>query len=136
MKGSLTISRPSYGDGRRKIRICVRDELSRNQFLEVEIDYAEFTEALTGMSETEIDFQVYGLENVGKLRVFEKRQIVYPDTPYNKASMESWLIENAQEEGWIVNPYLGSQQSVIHVDGKTLLNYTVTKFVNPDEEAQ
>lgn len=39
---------------------------------------------------------------------------------------------NAREEGWVLSTYLGSQNSVKWVDGKTILNYSVTKYVNPE----
>lgn len=51
MKGKLTISRPSYGDNREKINIVVRDQASRLKFLSIEIDYADFTKCITGLSE-------------------------------------------------------------------------------------
>lgn len=58
------------------------------------------------------------------------REVVYPFKGYNRHSMEKWLEENAKEEGWIVNSYLGSQTSVTSHDGKTHLHYYVTKYVD------
>jgi hypothetical protein len=43
--------------------------------------------------------------------------------------LEQWLQDNAQEEGWIIDHYLGSQSSIDHMDGKTFLNYSVHKYV-------
>lgn len=130
MKGNLTISRPTYGNGKEKIRISIRDQLSRNQFLEIEVGYAEFATILTGLSEVEVDFQVNNLENVGKTRVTESRKVTYPGQSYDRNKLEDWLKENCKEEGWKVIPYLGSQNSRSYENGKTILNYSVEKYVD------
>lgn len=137
MKGSITISRPSYGDGREKIRICVRDKASRGEFCEILVDYADFAKALTGLSETPMDFTCRGLENVGKKRVVEQRRIAAPgDGLHKREFMQNWLLENAQEPGWQINSYLGSQSSITrdHDTGIYYLNYSVFKFVDAEEE--
>ena len=63
MKGSISISRPSFGDGRQKISIQIKDIDSRVSFLDVEIDLDLFSSALTGLSEQACDFKVRGLNS-------------------------------------------------------------------------
>lgn len=129
---SITISRPQYGDGRQKISITVVDNASRIEFLDLEIDLDEMMAALTGGSRRPCEAEIRGLESVGKTRVTEKREIVCPLKSYRRGELEKWLQENAQEDGWILDLYLGSHASTAsHPDG-TLLRYNVTKFVDTE----
>jgi hypothetical protein len=78
-----------------------------------------------------MEAELRGLEFVGKLRVSEPRRIEYPSNDSNREKMTQWLKDNAQEKGWIVSTYLGSQGSVERKDGKIFLNYHVTKYIDP-----
>lgn len=128
---SLSISRPSYGDGRKKISIRIRDELSRIEFIDMEIDLEHFAEALTGLSSRPAEAVIRGVEYLGMTRVTEKRQIVCPLTSLRREKYVEWLEANAQEDGWLLNSSLGSQSSVKSMGSETLLNYSVTKYVEP-----
>lgn len=129
MEGKITISRPSYGSGKKKIAISVKDVKSVNKFLEIEMDYADFAEALTGLSEVPISFETRGLENVGKMRVVERRSVVVPQS-YSRGHIQKYLVDNRQEEGWLLNTYLGSQNSVQFLQGTNTVqvNYTVMRY--------
>lgn len=129
MKGALTISRPMTGGESKEIHIKVKDAASRISFLSLTIPLADFAAALTGLSEVECQMEIVGLDKVGMKRVKEGRRVLYPHTSYNKKEMEACLIENCQEEGWLLSPYLGSQQSVERKNGETHLNYSVIKYV-------
>ncbi|CAK7037105.1 hypothetical protein [Providencia rettgeri] len=134
MKGKLTISRPSYGDNREKINIVVRDQASRLKFLSIEIDYADFTKCITGLSEVSCDLIVNELENVGKKKITENRSVICPIRSYEKGILRDWLINNKQEDGYILDPYLGSQSSIQMCDEGAVLNYRVIKYVEIDNE--
>lgn len=128
MEGKITISRPAYSDDRKKITISVKDVKSVNRFIEIEMDYADFAAALTGLSEVPITFETKGLEYVGKSRIVEKRSLVVPKE-YSRKKLEEYLTHEVQEEGWTINPYLGSQRSVEYLDTEqTRLNYSVTRY--------
>ena len=130
----LTISRPQCSDGRKYISINITDGVSGIQFLDAEIELADFAEALTGFSCTPMKGDLRGLEHIGKTRVTEKREIVCPLRCYDRAELAAWLGDNAQEDGWIVNTYLGSQGAVrSHASGGQTLRYSVTKYVDPAE---
>lgn len=129
LKAKVTISRVSYHDCE-KVVISIDDVSSGIQFAELELSAEAFGLAITGLSYREADLTVRGLQYIGKRRVTEKRTIECPLTTYDRTKLESWLRENAQEEGWIVNNYLGSQTSVSYKEGKTFLNYSVTKYVD------
>lgn len=128
LKAKVTVSRSSDD----LIRIRFRDEASGIQFAEARMTLEEFALAVTGLAEREAELEVTGLQYVGKRRVTEQRSIVCPLDAYNKDKLEEWLKENAQEEGWLLNSYLGSQGSVSTRDGVTILRYSVTKYVDED----
>lgn len=129
LKAKVTISRITYSD-HEAVNISIEDVSSGIQFAELELSAEAFGLAITGLSYREADLTVRGLQYIGKRRVTEKRTIECPLTTYDRTKLESWLRENAQEEGWIVNTYLGSQPSVSYKEGKTFLNYSVTKYVD------
>lgn len=56
-KGHITISRPQYSDGRKLITVNLVDRMSGAECASLEIGYAEFAEALTGMGHIECEFE-------------------------------------------------------------------------------
>lgn len=133
LDGKLTISRPQRSDGVEMITIKVTDKLSRTRFLEVQMSPRDFTMAVTGMSEMECKLLVAGLENVGLEKIRESRTILCPVQTYSRATLEQWLVDSAQEPGWIIDPYLGSQNSQgTNSAGEKILRYAVYKYINPE----
>lgn len=129
LNGNITISRHS----KNKIYITIQDELSNQKFIDIELTHKQFSEAITGLSFVECEFQVSALERIGKKKVTEQRSIIYTGNhSYNKTSQEQWLLNNAQEEGWSINYYLGSHNSIKYnqQDSTTTLNYSVYKYVD------
>lgn len=130
LEGKITISRPQYGDGRELITLRFTDDLSRGRFLEVQVSPGDFAMAVTGASEMPCLLLVESLETVGLKKITENRSCVCPLRGYDKAELELWLIQNAKEEGWAINPYLGSKSScTTSPDGETVLHYSVYKYV-------
>jgi hypothetical protein len=126
LQGALSISNPSTGG----VNIRVEDELSGAQFLDLTISHEEFSRALGHLSSRPCEFEVRGLAYIGKQRVTEQRTAIAPDLGYDRQKYAAWLTENAQEEGWMLNTYLGSQSSIAaQKDGTQLLHYSVTKYV-------
>jgi hypothetical protein len=125
----LSISRPSYGNGKRKINLTIQDVASRTQFVDLEIELEDMMEAITGLGYRPCEAEVRGLANVGKTRVTESREIVCPLNTYKKEELREWLEANAQEDGWIIDSYLGLQGSTSNHPCGTLLRYGVTKFI-------
>ena len=123
--GGIGITRSS--DGFYYIRL--RDEASCVNFLEMKLTGEQFAEAITGLNFSGVEMEVRGLENVGKERVREKRSVICPLTTYKREQLHDWLLANCQEEGWFIDGYLNSQTSTKSVDGGTLLNYAVYKYV-------
>ena len=126
IKARLSISRDSSG----VIRMRIRDDASRNEFVDLKISAESFALAITGLSETECEATISKIETVGKKKIQEKRRVACPINTYDKTILERWLVENCQEPGWSLVTYLGSQESVVRDQaGNLFLNYSVVKYV-------
>ena len=126
IKARLSISRDSSG----VIHIRIRDEASRNEFVDLKISAESFGLTVTGLSETECEATISKIETVGMKKIQERRTVACPIDSYDRAMLERWLKENCQEPGWSVVTYLGSQGSVVRdQSGKLFLNYSVVRYV-------
>lgn len=128
----ITISKNSNDE----IHIRVKDTVSNIEFVDIAMSLADFAASITGLAMIDTATDVRGLEHVGKHKVVEQRTVVAPRMGYDRNDMKKWLNENCQEEGWIINDYLGSQGSIQSVDEGTLLRYWVYKYVKQDENEQ
>lgn len=126
MEAKVTISTPNS----EWVQIAITDSLSGIRFAELRMEYVDFAKAITGNAFQAAELTVRDLKYVGKRRITEDRKIVCPLKTYEKDKLAMWLVDNAQEEGWLINTYLGSQKSVTTVEGGTLLRYRVTKYVD------
>ena len=101
MKGKITISRPK-GRGCDYITISASDSASGIEFVEINVKYSEFAEALTGASYKSCDFELRGVERVGMKRenktesVFIPNTIAYKDTEAIRAE-----VAKHEVDGWI-----------------------------------
>lgn len=132
LQGALSISRPTYGDGRELIAIRFEDKASGAQFLEATVSPHDFALALTGLSRVDVDMTVRGLQVVGLKKIREARTAINPPQNYSKCFHEAWLQENCQEDGWILDCYLGSQSSISRSGDETTLRYAVYRYVDPE----
>lgn len=129
MEGKISITRPSFHDGREVIAIEIYDTASRTTFCKMQIGMADFAAALTGQSQVPAQIEVRGLANVGLLKVSESRTATVSGRFHDRKFLQQWLTENCQEDGWVIDSYLGSQRSITWSDENTILNYSVHKFV-------
>lgn len=124
--GKLTISRNNQDE----IVIRITDDASRTQFVKASLDPHSYAMLITGLSEVEAECEVNNLDRVGKQKIIERRSIECPLNTYSKDELKAWLLENAQEEGWMLDTYLGSQDSVgCSTNGGRILRYHVFKFI-------
>lgn len=130
IEASLIISR----DSNNVIRIRVNDDNAVTKFCELELSPHDFAMALTGLSGIKCKAEVIGLDRVGKIRVRESRSVKCPLKGYDKEHLRQWLADNCQEEGWIIDTYLGSQNSINHSSDGIVLNYAVTKYIDAEDE--
>lgn len=132
LKASLDISRPSRGDDKEYVEIRIRDEISGVRFVTLEIDLETFARALTGLSGQEVDMEVTGLEFVGKVKEREAARVPIPkQLGYNRKGAEEYVKANFQREGWILDPYLGSQQSITGTLDDCYANIHYYRYVEP-----
>lgn len=129
-KGNISITRSSNN----MINVRLRDKVSRTEFVDVQMTLEDFALAVTGLAEVDAVGDVRGLDKVGKVRVLESRQTVYPGESYDqRTKQEAYILENCQEEGWEILPALRSQGSIKKgTNGATLLNYSVVKYVEQE----
>lgn len=129
-KGSVTISRNSSDE----VNIRIHDSASGLEFVDIQMTLENYAMLITGLSRVEAIGEVRGLDKVGKRRVNEQRSVVCPIGGYDKKVFQQWLIDNCQEEGWELDSYLGSQNSLgLNDKGERVLNYSVRKYVEDDE---
>ena len=129
-KAKLSISRPSYGDDRKKIKISIEDSDAIITFLDIEIDLADFAKCITGLGMVDCDMEVRGLENVGKKR--ESMPIVFemPSVGWGmKRGTAVELSQKAAPEGWTCSTYFGSQDSFFTKDGRDYARTTAYRWV-------
>ena len=129
IKGSITISRPSYGDGRKKITIEIMDRNAVTRFLDIEIDYDKFAELVTGLSSVDCDFTVRGLDRVGKTR--ESKTLEFPFKHVYTGIKESAYKEALKQtpEGWECSSYFSSQTSFFTKDDEDYARTNITRWI-------
>lgn len=111
--------------------VTVKCTDSHMKFLELEFTPADFGMMITGLSHVSATAaEVRGLENVGKERITERRSVVCPLECYDRNELRKWLTQNCEEEGYTLNTYLGSQNSVVREPKGQRLNYSVSRFVD------
>lgn len=109
---SVSISR----DSNDVVHIRIKDKNSCSEFVDVSMTLEEWALASTGLV-TDSNASVRGLDRVGKTRIVEECTTVSGVDSYKREEHEQWLKENCQREGWILNPYLGSQRSITRSSG-------------------
>lgn len=128
IKGEMSCSRTNHNE----IHMQIQCSESGARFVDMYISLEEFAKLVTGVHVSDIQITVCNLDRVGKRRVTEKRSIKYEGSSEygSRKQWEAYIVENCQEEGWILNSTLNSQSSVEYVDGESILNYSVYKYVD------
>lgn len=129
IKANISISRSSND----MINFTLRDEASGIQFVDMKMTMVNYAQLITGLSHVEIEGEVRGLANVGKRKIRESRSAICPLDTYDKERLREWLFEFKAEDGWQIDAYLGSQNSIKHIPEGKRLNYSVYKFVEDDQ---
>lgn len=111
-----------------KINLRIKDESSGQMVIELAINPCDFARALTGLYLSGQTGQTGDLSVVGKRRVTEAREATCPLNGYDREVLRQWLLENAQEPGWCINPNLGSRDSVSHTKDGAVLRYSVYRY--------
>lgn len=101
LKGRLTITRSSDNT----MRLEVIDEASRTCFLRVKIDPANLMLALTSVAEQPMEFELRGLDKIGKRLEFKRVFVKVPNVsqiPVGDAFVKWYeeLVEPYEVDGW------------------------------------
>ena len=121
-QGRITISRPSYGDGRQKVEIRIGDESSGIEFLEIEIGLAEFAAAITGQGYVHCEYEARGLANIGKQRIIKTERVPYSPNGKHNTDAHKAAVAPFEVDGWecnylgeVGNPYRRAGDGAYHV---------------------
>lgn len=139
IKTNLSISKPS-GGGEAYIEICIQDEASRIAFATVKLGLKDFAEAITGLGGIKCTTEVRGLAFVGKRKEVDRGSVFISDEDYHNLTdtvnyhrregvLADWLEANATREGWMIGRYLGSRDSIKHVEGGRQINFNYYRYV-------
>ncbi len=126
---SITLSRPSYGDGSKWIEIQVQDNNSVSRFLTLRLTYEDFAEMMTGLSYVKCLGEVHGLTKVGKVRETQTLVIEMPCWGNDK-ELASQLAVQECPEGWTPDCYFGSQSSFYSKEGKYYASCRMVRWVD------
>lgn len=130
LDGKISISRPQ-GSGVDYISIHINDNNSNSQFLDIQIKYADFTEALTGLAGIPIKFTLRNAENVGKY--IQRESLVIEIDKYHLNQNEADIIINDRTpEGWYASHYIGSRDNFFIKDNKYYLRTYIYRYVDKE----
>lgn len=119
MNGRLSISR----DSKDVIRIRVRDNVSRREFVELSLTPEQFAMVMTGLTETPCKMEVKNLDKVGLKKESFSEVVHVPDGVeglgnYCHEALENYLLNTYNtEEGWSMKFDSSNRQNVRYVEG-------------------
>ncbi len=122
-------------DSHDRFTIRIRDEGAVNASFEVTLTPENFAYLVSSMI-VKAKATVRRPDLFGKKRISERRSIKCPLRGHGREPLKKWLIDNCQEDGWELDPYLGSQGSVTFLVGEDgcMLNYRVQRWEDKDEQ--
>lgn len=135
LPGSVTISFGRDADDKQTVRIAVHDVASRHTFVIATLTAEAFTAALSSRAYTPATIQVEGLERVGLRKFRVSASTALPATVHGREAAEAWLKARvAPLGGWIVDPYLGSRDSITRDGfGRTTAHFALVCYVPEGE---
>ena len=139
LKGNISITRPCSYDGKEYISVQIECEESHTRFIDLEIGYKEFAQALTGLSSVPVEFKVRNLESVGKRKVITRRKVKLPTSLQcyspDKVKVAEWLKDMYEDTVTYVDVYLGSQSTFVQdEEGDTCVNFSTYVYEELQDE--
>lgn len=136
---SVSMTRPSYGDGREAIEIQVTDDDSGVRFLEVQMSFKEFVKALTSSTGTGVA-EVRWLDKLGTKREFKTELVPFDlTTVKGRADIDECaeILRQAlapfEVDGWV-----GCRQDLLNwhrrsktKKGEVYQSVSFTRYVEP-----
>lgn len=115
------------------------EEVSGINFLNIQMSLKDFGDLLSGYGGVKLKAEIRNVENLGKTFKHEPRSVVLPKEESQRigalkydrkdGAYRHYLETHCQEEGWKLDTYLGSRESIVHTGGGTMLNYRVYRWV-------
>lgn len=101
LQGKLTISRPSYRDKQKAIRITVHDDTSSCRAVEVELSLEDFAECLTGLGRVDCSYEYNDSGVIGKY--LETKTEIVPHPKFNRDDTDAITRHLApfHIDGWV-----------------------------------
>lgn len=135
---TVSIYRQVKPNGFHEFTIEVRDTASRRARVRVHLTPHQLAMALSGMGDVSAAAEWRDCELAGKRQIRKPRQITLgPEFyGYSKEDLSRYLSDYCKEKGWVVDPFLGAQHSVVWGKDRqsVTLHYTVYRFEDLEEE--
>ncbi len=135
LKGKITISRRHHSrDDDRDIYISIIEDESSCRVVEACMSLKDFALALTGMSHTACEIDIYEAP-YGKKRIFK----VEPSVKFKKRPEDltkkqlDKILAPFEIDGWKAERYFNTQHQVRHVADGYEVRVTLYKFVDPED---
>ena len=115
--------------------IEIRDKVACTVFCRVKLTPQQLSMALSRLSDTPCEADVYALDRVGKKHENETFQFEIPRELRSSSKSEDLLIiakEKLEEKGmsdWIPDTYFSSQSTFVTKNGKEYCNVTIRRWI-------
>lgn len=141
LKGKISISNPTpmQYSAKRIISIEMTDELSGVLFLSIELSPEDFMNALTGRADKPCEFELRGMELVGKRQETKHHELVSTYSWLKKEQILEDLHKAAKSyevDGWqaMINPDSRLEPIERHKDGTALFDVSFFRYVDVQKE--
>lgn len=153
VSGNIRIGRVMSNQTDDYMTLELEDEKSGILFVQVKLSMADYGKVIAGLSNIKCTMEVRGLHgnenHIGKRHERKKGRAVISKEDYeflmlgneNRHTQHEllvkWLETYHSEEGWHINPYLGSRGSIESADGNwngaKAINFSYYRYVDDNE---
>lgn len=140
IKNSRITIRASSGNppgGDADLTIILYDNDAHIQFAEIFLTPEQFVAAMSRLEQVECEINIFGLENIGKLRVMQPIEFslgVKSIVGIKEKELAQAILKDKCPEGWIPEGYFNSQNSFFNKDGEIWARTHIHKWVDIEEE--
>ena len=129
--GKITISKPTRGDGEDRIEISVKDNSSRNRFVNISMTLEDFAKALMGLDEVNCEHKLIKPEIVGKVKEIETLEFKIPSATISDRKSVAAAIANEEiPEGWELWDSFSSQNSFFSIGDTSMARCKIIRYVD------
>ena len=122
--GSITFS-----DTKNGATIEIRDNASREEFVEVRLTASQLCQALSRSANTPCEIKTRNLDRVGKTMIMDDLVFEMPKHCYiNRKDVAKQEATRVCPDGWTPDLYFGSQRSFFSKDGKEYARTTIRRW--------